>query len=115
VKTDEIEKGNGFIVADTIEYVPNSIVSKILLKKVTGVVSIVSVDLGKNLPERTSPFDTLIQMIEGAAEVIIESKSFLLEVGQAVIIPAHARNSIKAHVRFKMISTIIKSGYEEVT
>ena len=110
----EIEKGIGFRVVETIGYGPNSIESRILMKKVTGTVSIFSVELGITLPERTSPFDTLIQVIDGAAEVMIETQRTRVEVGQAIIIPAHARNSITANVRFKMISTIIKSGYEEV-
>ena len=55
-----------------------------------------------------------IQVIDGKAELIIDDKSHLLETGQSIIIPAHFRNTIKANVRFKMLSTIIKSGYEEI-
>lgn len=62
---------------------------------------------------KTSPFDTFIQVIDGKAEIIIDNKSNILETGQSIIVPAHSHNTIKANVRFKMISTIIKSGYEE--
>jgi quercetin dioxygenase-like cupin family protein len=67
------------------------------------------------MTERSSPFDTFIQVIDGKAEIIIHGKSNMLNTGQSIIIPAHASNSIKANVRFKMLSTIIKSGYEEVS
>ena len=78
-------------------------------------MSAVSFDSGEALTEKTSPFDTFIQVIDGKAEIIIDDKSNLLDTGQSIIIPAHARNTIKANERFKMISTIIKSGYEDVS
>jgi quercetin dioxygenase-like cupin family protein len=64
---------------------------------------------------RKSPFDTFIQVIDGHAEIIIDDNSNLLQTGEAIIIPAHLNNTTKANVRFKMITTIIKSGYEEVS
>lgn len=109
----EFEKSKVFIVVEIIEYVPNSVLIKTIIKKTTGNVSAVSFDSGETLAERTSPFDTFIQVIDGVAEILIDGKSHLLEVGQSIIIPAHSRNTIKANVRFKMISTTIKSGYEE--
>ena len=69
----------------------------------------------KLLCGKTLPFETFIQIIEGNAEIIIDDKSNLLKVGQSIIIPANARNTIKANEKFKMLSTIIKSGYEEVS
>ena len=74
----------------------------------------VSIDSGKELSEKTSPFDTFILAIEGRAEVRIDTRSFTLDAGQAIIIPAHSRNSMVGIVRTKIMSTIIKSGYEEV-
>ena len=67
------------------------------------------------MTEKISPFDTFIQVIDGKAEVVIDDVSSLLNVGESIIIPAHTSNTIKANVRFKMISTTIKSGYEEVS
>jgi quercetin dioxygenase-like cupin family protein len=114
VKDDEIKKGTPFTVTNT-EYVPHSVVSKTILKKATGTVSVISVDSGKTLMERTSPFDNLVHVIEGTAEITIEGKSTILELGQAIIIPAHARSSMVASTRFKIVSTVIKSGYEDIT
>lgn len=111
---NEIEKGNVFVLADIANYVPNSVTSHTLLRKATGTVSVVSIDSGKELIERTSAFDTFILVIEGRAEVRIEAKSFNLDAGQAIILPAHTRNSIMGIGRSKIMSTIIKSGYEEV-
>jgi len=110
----EVEKSLAFIIVEIIEYIPNSVVIKTIIKKTTGNVSAVSFDSGEALTEKISPFDTFIQVIDGKAEIVIDGKSHLLETGQSIIIPAHARNTIKANVRFKMLSTMIKSGYEEL-
>ena len=110
----EVEKAKSFIVNDIIEYIPNSVVLKTIIRKTTGKVSGVSFDSGETLTERTSPFDTIIQIIDGKAEVIIDDVSHILETGHSIIIPSHSRNIIKANVRFKMLSTVIKSGYEEL-
>ncbi len=115
MENSEIEKSKAFIIVEIIEYIPNSVVIKTIIKKTTGNVSAVSFDSGEALTEKTSPFDTFIQVIDGKAEIIIDDKSNLLDTGQSIIIPAHARNTIKANERFKMISTIIKSGYEDVS
>ena len=108
----EIEKSIAHIVVEIIEYVPNSVVIKTILKKSTGNVSVMSFDSGEGLTEKTSPFDTFLQIIEGRAELIIDGESKILESGQGIIIPAHSSNLIKPNGRFKLISTVIKSGYE---
>lgn len=108
----EIEKAKVFSIVEAIEYLPNSVVIKTIVKKTTGNVSALSFDSGETLVEKISPFDTFIEVIDGKAEILIDDKLNLLEKGQAIIVPAHARSTIKASVRFKMISTIIKSGYE---
>ncbi len=69
-------------------------------------------DAGETLAEKISPFDTFIQIIEGTAEVVIDDQPNILQTGQGIIIPAHTSNMMRANGRFKMISTVIKSGYE---
>ncbi len=108
----ELEKSKAFITVEIIEYVPNSVVIKTILKKSTGNISVMSVDSGEGLTEKTSPFDTFVQVIDGQAEIVISGNSNLLTVGQSIVIPAHAPNLIKPNERFKMIMTVIKSGYE---
>lgn len=112
MKNIEVEKSKAFSTTEIIDYIPNAVVKKTILKKTTGNVTAVSVDSGEILTERISPFDTLIQIIEGQAEIVIDDNSHLLKTGQSIIIPAHSKNSLTANERFKMISTIIKSGYE---
>ncbi|MFY8137615.1 MAG: cupin domain-containing protein [Flavobacteriales bacterium] len=114
MENKELEKSKVFIIVEILEYVPNSVVIKTIIRKTTGNVSVVSFDSGEALTEKTSPFDTFIQVIDGEAEIVINGVSNRLLVGQSIIIPADARNVIKANVRFKMISTIIKSGYEDM-
>ena len=108
----EFEKSTAQIIVEIIEYAPNSVVSKTIINKTTGNVSVISLDAGEALGEKIIPYDTFVQIIDGKAEVIIDGKSTLLNTGQSIIIPAHSANIVKANERFKMISTIIKSGYE---
>src|SRR4026207_1098122 len=108
----ELEKSKAHIIVEIIEYMANSVVIKTIIKKSTGNISVMSFDSGEGLTEKTSPFDTFVQIIEGKAEIVIDKVSNLLESGQGIIIPAHLSNYIKPNGRFKMISTIIKSGYE---
>jgi len=108
----EMETGKAHIIVEIIEYVPNSVVIKTIIKKSTGNISIMSFDSGEGLTVTTSPFDTFAQIIEGNAEIVIDNVSNCLESGMGIIIPAHLPNYIKPNGRFKMIQTIIKSGYE---
>jgi len=112
MQTSELEKSKSHILIEIIEYVPNSVVTKTIIRKTTGNISVVAIDTGEALAEKISPFDTYLQIIEGKAEVVIDAKSNMLQTGQAIIIPAHTSNIVKANERFKMISTVIKSGYE---
>jgi quercetin dioxygenase-like cupin family protein len=108
----EVEKAKMLITVEIIEYVPNSVVMKTILKKSTGNISVMSFDSGEGLTEKTTPFDTFAQIIEGKAEMVINGISHLLETGQSIVIPAHAPNLVRPNGRFKMILTVIKSGYE---
>ncbi|MBO3099010.1 cupin domain-containing protein [Gelidibacter sp. DF109] len=110
--TADFEKSKIFTVVDLDHYVPNGIVMKTILKRPTGNVSAVFIDRGEQITEKLSRFDHFIQIIEGQAEVQIDDNLFSLISGESIIIPAHSKNTIKANERFKMISTIIKSGYE---
>lgn len=111
--TTEVEKSKAHILIEIIEYVPNSVVTRTIIRKITGNVSVVAIDTGENLAEKISPFDTFVQIIEGNAEIVIEGKPSTLRTGEAIIIPAHKSHSVNANEKFKMITTVIKSGYEE--
>ncbi|MFD2036776.1 cupin domain-containing protein [Belliella marina] len=114
MKNNEVlEKGKVHIIIEIIEYIPNAVVSKTIIKKTTGNITATSMALGEELGEKTTPFDTYVQIIDGAAEVDIEGKTIYLNLGEGIVIPAHAKHSFTANVQFKMITTVIKSGYEE--
>ena len=113
VRTAELEKCKAHIIVAIIEYIPNAVVSKTIIKKTTGNITVSSLDAGEELAQKTSPFDTYIQIIDGAAEIAINETVYKLALGEGIIIPAHASHNFNANEQFKMISTIIKSGYEE--
>lgn len=110
--TRELEKSKAHITVEIVEYVPNSVVIKTILKKSSGNISLMSFDSGEGLTEKTTPFDTFTQIIDGTADIVISGISHLLQTGQSIVIPAHAPNHVISSGRFKMIQTIIKSGYE---
>lgn len=112
VENKELEKSKSHIIVQIIEYLPNAVVTKTIFKKTTGNITVSSFAVGEELSEKTFPFDTFIQIIDGTAEVIIEEKIFKLGLGEGIIIPAHSPHCFNANEQFKMISTVIKSGYE---
>lgn len=115
MKNTELKHSKAHQLENVVDYVPGSVVIKSLMQKKTGTVSVFSFDIGEVLASKISPFDNLIQVIDGVAEVIIDEQSTQLKTGQAMIIPAHSTNKLKANERFKMLTTVIKSGYEDVS
>ncbi len=111
--TNETEKSKIHIIVEIIEYMPNAVVSKTIIKKTSGNVTISSFAAEEELAEKKSPYDTFIQIIDGAAEVIINDKKYQLKVGDGIVVPVNAPYSINAHEKFKMISTIIKSAVDD--
>jgi quercetin dioxygenase-like cupin family protein len=109
----ELEKSRVHIIIEILEYVPHAVVSKTIIKKTTGNISVSSFDAGEELEEKICPFDNYIQIIDGTAEVGINDKNYKLRLGEGIIIPAHTSHRFNANEQFKMISTIIKSGYED--
>ena len=110
----EFEKSTVYRLADAVEYVSGSVVIKSILTKQTGTVTVSSFDSGKEMSSKSSPFDSLIQILDGVAEITVDEESTMVEAGGIIIIPAHAESQIKAISRFKMMTTIIKSGYEDI-
>jgi len=110
----EVEKSVVHITVEIIEYLQNAVVIKTILKKSTGNISVMSFDSGEGLTEKTTPFDTFVQIIEGTAEIVISGESHFMHTGESIVIPAHTSNFVRPNGRFKMIQTVIKSGYESV-
>jgi quercetin dioxygenase-like cupin family protein len=105
--TEELSKPFGF--GDIIEYSPNSVVSKTIIKKTTGTVTLFSFDKGEGLSEHKAPFDALVQIIEGEAEISLDGKVNSLKAGKAMILPADIPHALKANEKFKMLLTMIRS------
>ncbi len=112
MENKEMDKAIAQIIVEIIEYIPNSVVSKTIIKKTTGNITAMSFDTGTELTETTSPFDTFIQVIDGSANIAINDQLNIVKLGEGIIIPAHASSHVKSGERFKMIMTVIKSGYE---
>ena len=106
---------NDFDVAKTanmeglVEYAKDAVVSKTLIKKDTGTVSLFAFDKGQGLSEHTAPFNAMVHVIEGEAEIIIDRKGHTVKAGEFIIMPANITHSLDATQKFKMVLTMIKS------
>lgn len=110
MNTNEFEKAKIFSFSESVDYSDGGIVSKTVLKKQTGNISLFSFAKGEALSEHTAPFDAMITVVDGRGEVIIGGKSFLLEAGQSIIMPANITHAVNAVEKFKMVLTMIKSS-----
>jgi len=110
--TTEIQKSKAHTAADMIQYVKNAVVAKSILEKPRGNISILSFDKGEGWIEKITPFDTFALIIEGKAEIVISGEHNLLLSGQSIVIPAHSPYYVTSGERFKMMVTVIKSGYQ---
>jgi quercetin dioxygenase-like cupin family protein len=110
MNTNEFEKAKIFSFNESVDYSEGGIVSKTVLKKQTGNISLFSFAKGEALSEHTVPFDAMITVVDGRGEVVIGGKSFLLEAGQSIIMPANITHAVNAIEKFKMVLTMIKSS-----
>lgn len=92
-----------------IEYQEGAVVSREIIRKNTGTVTIFAFDKGEGLSEHTAPFDAMVQVIDGKAEIIISGNKNVLEKGDMIIMPANEPHALHALERFKMILTMIRS------
>ena len=102
-------KGKVLKTADLIEYQDGSVVSREIIKKDTGTVTIFAFDKGEGLSEHTAPFDAMVQIIDGNAEITISGNKNVLEAGEMIIMPANEPHALKALEKYKMILTMIRS------
>ena len=92
-----------------LDYQEGSVVSRTLVNKDVGTVTLFSFDKGEGLSEHTAPFDALVYVVEGEAEIIISKEKFLLKKGQMIIKPADEPHALNAPEKFKMMLIMIKS------
>ena len=108
VMPEEI-KARTLKVEDLIEYQEGAVVSREIIRKGTGTVTIFAFDKGEGLSEHTAPFDAMVQVMDGKAEIIISGSKNILENGDMIIMPANEPHALNAVERFKMILTMIRS------
>lgn len=101
-------KGLPIDMTGAVGYADGAVVSKTLLDKPTGTLTLFSFDPGQGLSEHTSPYDATVQIIEGTAEITIAGKTQTVRTGELIIMPAGIPHALKAEERFKMLLIMIR-------
>jgi quercetin dioxygenase-like cupin family protein len=96
-------------LADLVDYQDGAVVSREIINKKTGTVTLFAFAAGQGLSEHTAPFDALVQLLDGEADITVSGKTLRLKEGEIVIMPANQPHALKAVSRFKMILTMIRS------
>ena len=94
---------------DLVNYQDGAVVSREIIRKSTGTVTLFAFDKGQGLSEHTAPFDALLHVFDGDAEVTISGNTYHLEQGQMIILPAGETHALKALSKFKMLLAMIRS------
>jgi len=101
--------GKAVRLADLVDYQDGAVVSREIINKKTGTVTLFAFDEGQGLSEHTAPFDALAYILDGEADITISGKALRLKEGEMVIMPANQPHALKAVGKFKMILTMIRS------
>ncbi len=96
-------------LAAAVDYQEGSVVSRTIIKKKTGTVTVFAFDEGQGLSEHTAPFDALVHIVDGEAEITVSGDGFTVRSGEFAILPADEPHALQALARFKMVLTMIKS------
>jgi quercetin dioxygenase-like cupin family protein len=96
-------------LAELVEYHEGSIVSRTIIDQETGTLTLFAFSQGQGLSEHTAPFDALVHLLDGQAEVAISGKSYPLKAGETIIMPANKPHALKATKDFKMLLVMIRS------
>ncbi|MCK6649464.1 MAG: cupin domain-containing protein [Bacteroidia bacterium] len=107
--SNETETQKKFTAVDSITYADKSVVSKTILKKPAGNITLFAFDKGEGLSEHTTSHEALLLILDGSAEITIGGNSNNLQAGEAIILPPNIPHSVKAIEKFKMMLTMIKS------
>ncbi len=93
-----------------VSYQSGSIVSRQIVKAEAGNVTLFAFDAGQELSEHTAPFDALLHVVEGEAEIVISGAPYALQAGQAIVLPANQPHAVKAMRPFKMLLTMMRAS-----
>jgi quercetin dioxygenase-like cupin family protein len=92
-----------------VEYQKDAVVSRTLLDKKAGTVTLFAFDAGQGLSEHTAPFDAMVQVLDGETEVTIQGKAVTVKQGEMIVLPAGKPHALRAIKRFKMLLVMVKS------
>ena len=98
-----------FSYAQLVDYQEGSIVSRTIMDKPAGTITLFAFDKGQNLSEHTAPYDALVEVIEGTGTIAIEGKDHEVRTGQQIIMPADKPHAVEARERFKMVLVMIRA------
>jgi len=104
-----MSRGKVVKVCELIDYQEGSVVSRVILETETGTVTLFAFAEGQGLSEHTAPFDALVHLLDGEAEVTISGQSLHVQEGELVIMPANKPHALKAVTKFKMLLTMLRS------
>lgn len=105
----EMPIAEGVRLTDLVNYQEGSVVSRTIVTRATGTVTLFAFDDGQGLSEHTAAFDAIAHLLEGEAEITVSGKPLRLTAGEAVLMPANQPHALKALSRFKMLLTMIRS------
>lgn len=95
-------------LVDLVSYQDGAVVSRIVLKRETGTVTLFAFDAGQELSEHTTPYDALVQVVDGEAAITVAGRPYRVRAGEMILMPAHQPHALKAISRFKMLLTMIR-------
>ncbi|MFA4835877.1 MAG: cupin domain-containing protein [Dehalococcoidia bacterium] len=107
-KQEQLTPATAIDLAAWVEYSPGSVVSKTLVNKKAGTLTLFSFDADQGLSEHSAPFDALVQVLDGEVEITLGGKPVRAKAGQIVLMPANVPHSLQAVTRFKMLLTMIR-------
>jgi quercetin dioxygenase-like cupin family protein len=102
-------KAKVLTVVDLLDYQEGAVVSREIIRKDTGTVTLFAFDKGEGLSEHSAPFDAMVQVVDGTAEIIISGQKNMVNTGEMIIMPANDPHALNALERFKMVLTMIRS------
>ncbi len=108
ITRSEIAGAEALPLLGLVNYQDGSVVSRVVLKREKGNITIFAFDEGQGLSEHTSPFDALLQAVEGEAEITVAGNPIALKAGEVVLLPAEKPHAVKATTRFKMLLTMVR-------
>jgi quercetin dioxygenase-like cupin family protein len=105
-----METSKVFSLVSAVEYSPESTVSRMIIKKQTGNITLFAFDAGQSLSEHSAPFDAFVQVVDGKGIITIDRKDYELSAGECIVMPANIPHAVKAIEKFRMMLVMIRGN-----